>query len=94
MKFNVGDAVLFPNLYGETYSTDYSYRYGSVTAGFVTHIEYIEARNSYLYTIGMINPISNKNVVYRTIGEHHVYDINDYESCLAEVKKQAQKVEE
>ena len=93
MKFNVGDAVLFPNVYGETYSEKYSYRYGNVMAGFVTEIEYIEARKLYLYTIGTINPMDNTKVVYRTLGEHRLYAIDDYENCFAEVKRLAQKVE-
>lgn len=90
----VGQAVLFPNVYGDTYSKKYSYRYGQVMAGFITDIEYIEARDSYLYTIGIISPEFPTNVYYKTVGMHRIFDINDREGCLEEVKKLAEEVVE
>lgn len=76
-KYKVGQAVLFINGYGLTSNSDYMYRYGQVVAGFVTNAEYIEPRNMYLYTIGTLAPTSVKKVMYRTLGEHYIFNLDE-----------------
>ena len=49
-KFSVGETVLVAYTFGEPNNMGLS-RYGETRYGLVTNVEYIEARDSYLYTI-------------------------------------------
>ena len=70
-KFKVGDAVLFINGYGTTYSGK-MYRWGELKLGFITQVEHIK-NDLPLYVIGHQSPLDATRPVYRTLGEHMLF---------------------
>ena len=71
--FKPGQPVFYCNCYGP-YTQVKTFIYGSVKAGFIMEVEYIEARDQYLYTIGTLNEEDNKKVYTKIIGQHMVFE--------------------
>lgn len=70
--YKIGEAVFYVNGYGDTTHSK-MYRYGNVQPGFIINVEFIEAQNSYLYTIGSI---MNNAHVYQFVGPHLIFKNN------------------
>lgn len=73
----IGESVLFINGYGvPTDEEHYNCRYGYVSAGFITDMEYIEARNLYLYTVSTVSPFDRYKTLTKILGPHLIFDLN------------------
>lgn len=81
-KYKVGEAVLFINGYGMTYNDKFMYRYGELVCGFITSIEYIEPRKSYIYTIGTLAPSSTKRPMYRVLSEYFIFNLEEEDKAV------------
>ncbi len=86
-KYKLGQAVLFINGYGMTYNKNYIYRYGQVVLGFISNIEFIEARSNYMYTVGTVSPMSDKKPMYRILGEHFIFDLDQEDAAVLKMKE-------
>ena len=83
-KFNIGDAVLFVNGYGgDNYSTK-MYRWGYLALGFVTQIEYIHDKKP-IYVLGTESPVEKLHPVYRTLGEHLLFKVDEKIDAVAKL---------
>ena len=74
----VGDSILF--IYGYGVPKNFNekiYKYGQVVAGFITDIEYVEARNSYLYSVGTLSFTDRCKIMTKIIGPHLIFDLNN-----------------
>lgn len=76
-SFELGEAVLFCNMWGDTYNTEKQWRWGELRAGFITAIEYIEARDSTLYTVGITDSVQKTEVHTKMLGEHLIFKLNE-----------------
>ena len=73
----IGESILFINGYGIPIDEEhYNFRYGYVSAGFITDMEYIEARNSYLYTVSTVSPFDRYKTLIKILGSHLIFDLN------------------
>ena len=73
----IEESVLFVNGYGvPTDEEHYTCRYGYVSAGFITDVEYVEARNTYLYTVGTVSPFDRYKILTKILGSHLIFDLN------------------
>lgn len=90
-RFKVGQAILFINGYGMSYNENFMWKYGEVLAGFVTSIEYIEAQNNYMYTVGTRSPLSNRQVMYRILGEHMIFSLDEESRATLKMKDICEK---
>ena len=86
-KYKLGQSVLFINGYGITSNEQFMWKYGEVVAGFVTSIEYIEAHKGYLYTVGRTSPLSSKQVVYRMLGEHMIFFLDEESKAVLKMSE-------
>ena len=86
-KYKLGQAVLFINGYGMTYNKNYVYRWGQVAVGFITNIEFIEARGNYMYTIGTISSMDSKKPMYRILGEAYIFEIGQEDIATIKLKE-------
>lgn len=83
-EFNLGQVVYFCHCYGEGWGNK-PYRWGRVKLGFITSKEYIEARNSYIYTVGTLTDRNNLVVTYKTLGPHLIFDYTGYAEALEKI---------
>ena len=90
--FKLGEPVLFCDGWGTTMKPDKIYRWGSVTAGFITAIEEIETRNSRLYTVGTIYRDDQTKVHTRLLGEHLIFNIDDKASAEEAVENYCEEL--
>ena len=86
-KYKLGQAVLFINGYGMTYNKNYVYRWGQVAVGFISNIEFIEARGNYMYTIGTISSMDSKKPMYRILGESYIFEIGQEDVANLKLKE-------
>ena len=74
----VGEPILF--IYGYGVPKNFNekiYKYGQVVAGFITDIEYVEARDSYLYSVGTLSFTDRCKIMTKIIGPHLIFDLNN-----------------
>lgn len=86
-KYKLGQAVLFINDYGMTYNKNYVYKWGEVLIGFVSKIEFIEARNSYIYTVGTVSSMDSEKPMYRILGEHYIFELDQEDIAVLKMKE-------
>lgn len=84
-KYNHGDAILFPHCWGETYSDKNYFKYGEVLCGFILQIEYVKAKDIFLYHVGYANAEYPYVPHYKTLGEHMIFNIDEYDQCYDKV---------
>ena len=85
--FKLGEPVLFCDGWGMSLKPDKLYRWGNVSAGFITAIEEVESRNSKLYTVGTIDREDRTKVHTRLLGGHLIFNINEMELAEEAVEK-------
>ena len=82
-KYKLGDAVLFINGYGETYS-EKMWRWGNVALGFITNIEYISGDRT-IYVVGCESPVEPLKPTYRTLGEHLLFSPEEKDKAFVKL---------
>lgn len=85
-KFKVGDAVLFAYTYGDTLETGKS-RYGEAVVAIVTKVEFIPARDAYLYTVTRESNWGNK-FVSAVRGESYLFKLDELDACNKFIESQ------
>jgi hypothetical protein len=80
--FRLGEPVLFCDGWGMSLKPDKIYRWGNVSAGFITAIEEVESRDSKLYTVGTIDRENRTKIHTRLLGSHLIFKLD--EMTLAE----------
>ena len=85
--FKLGEPVLFCDGWGMSLKPDKLYRWGNVSAGFITAIEEVESRNSKLYTVGTVDREDHTKVHTRLLGGHLIFKINEIELAEEAVEK-------
>ena len=80
--FRLGEPVLFCDGWGMSLKPDKLYRWGNVSAGFITAIEEVESRDSKLYTVGTIDRENRTKIHTRLLGSHLIFKLD--EMTLAE----------
>ena len=94
-RFKLGQPVFYCNCYG-TDSQVKTFRYGSVEAGFIMEEEYIEARDSYLYTVGTLSAEDRMKVHTKLLGPHMSFEHSPagYFKAIAQVEEFCEEVED
>lgn len=85
--FRLGEPVLFCDGWGMTMKLDKLYRWGNVSAGFITAIEEIESRDSKLYTVGTIDRENRTKIHTRLLGSHLIFKLDEMTFAEEAVKK-------
>lgn len=94
-RFKLGQPVFYCNCYGPD-SQVKTFRYGSVDVGFIMEEEYIEARDSYLYTIGRVSAEDRKKVYTKLLGPHMIFEYSPagYFKAMAQVEELCEEVDD
>lgn len=94
-RFKLGQPVFYCNCYGSD-SQVKAFRYGSVEAGFIVEEEYIEARNSYLYTIGTVAAEDRKKVYTKLLGPHMIFEHSPagYLKAITQIEELCEEVDD
>ena len=94
-RFKLGQPVFYCNCYGPD-SQVKTFRCGSVEAGFIMEEEYIEARNSYLYTIGSMSAEDRKKVYTTLLGQHMIFEHSPagYFKAMTKVEELCEEVDD
>ena len=90
--FKLGEPVLFCDGWGMTMKSDKIYRWGNVSAGFITAIEEIESRDSKLYIVGTVDRSDQTKVHTRLLGEHLIFKIDDKASAEEAIEKYCEEL--
>lgn len=90
--FNIGDAVLFVNGWGLCYDNTKTFRWGELRAGFITCIEHVEARDSYLYTVSTIDEYDPLKVRTKLLGPHLIFKLSEKELAKTTLQQYCQEV--
>lgn len=80
-KFKLGQPVLYAFIYGDPPRYN-----GEPRLAFITEIEYIESRDSYLYTVGMESSFNKFKPAYNLIGEHLVFSTDELDKCKVAIE--------
>lgn len=90
--FRPGEPVLFCDGWGMSLKPDKIYRWGNVSAGFITAIEEVESRDSKLYTVGTIDRENKTKIHTRLLGSHLIFKLDEMTLAEEAVKKYCEEV--
>ena len=90
--FRLGEPVLFCDGWGMSLKPDKIYRWGNVSAGFITAIEEVESRDSKLYTVGTIDRENRTKIHTRLLGPHLIFKLDEMTLAEEAVKQYCEEV--
>lgn len=85
-KYKVGEPIIFAYTYGEP-NSEGKCRYGNIEFGVISDVEYVESRNSYLYTIVKESTYREFVPVFIIRHESYIFKTNEVELCRLKVNE-------
>lgn len=85
-KYKVGEPIIFAYTYGEP-NSEGKCRYGSVEFGVINDVQYVESRDSYLYTIVKESNYEDFKPVYIIRNEGYIFRLDEIELCRNKIKE-------